>query len=175
MAKRRSSQGRSAHPRSTKRPSTWGSVEIKKDPGHTPLIPFNSSEKGAATTVYIWSPSRTLQRGGHVSSEFSIGLLCETATNGERRLSPIGQGDRSLDPFMLFYTRAFASGHAITGLCISYSSVPRRCASILDGLSPVERTWSSPYQAAIVGTPARVVFCPGDSIQKPGWQGIRNP
>ncbi len=100
------------HPSSSKS-SAWGRVEIKEDPGNEPLVRFNRALEGVTSQIYIWQPNKSLQRSKQVLDSFYVGLRCEVAPKGERRFSPIGRGDRSLDPFLFFYARAFACGLAL--------------------------------------------------------------
>lgn len=94
-----------------RKPATWGHVLVKDDPGHPPLIHVHRPQKTVERKLYAWVPDKVLQR--LVPDGTVVILRCETLQDGERRFSPIGVGNRSLDPFRPFFAFAFASGFAI--------------------------------------------------------------
>ena len=109
------------------RQAAWGRVEIKEDPGHEPLVYYNRSQADVTSKLCIWWPGKALQRQKQLLDSFAVALRCATTADGERRFSPIGRGDRSVDPFLFFYARAFACGLAI--LCKSHKMTKRQRTS----------------------------------------------
>ena len=90
--------------------ATWGHVSIRDDPG-PPLVRTKRPQEDMASKRYVWQPYKVLEE--HLLANSGVVLHCQAAPDGERRFSPIGRGDRSLDPFLPFYTSAFLCGFAI--------------------------------------------------------------
>lgn len=112
MAKKKASSSSQAPvPSTSPKSATWGYVVIKEDKGHEPLIHVNRQQKDVKSKLYFWFPGKSLKK--QVPDGAAVILRCEASRNGERRFSPIGTGNRSLDPFLPFYLYAFTCGLAI--------------------------------------------------------------